>query len=371
MPRSTLAQFKLEFNWPQFLGLSPSDPRWLLLLNETLQRFMASGDLWVGKVQRYRFCAPSACITIPRQFDTVEVTDICDRPYTIRNQWFEFLDNGPGGARLRDCCSSNVFDRGRGYVMFDDVLVASRIRLYHQYASDVGAVVNLRGWDSTGNEVLTDDGDTVGENMTLGAGSLPFVDSATIWMPQVFRQLIKPVTKGYVRAYSWDASKPTPPASPSSIDTPLHPLAAWEPSETIPDYRRYFVPAVSVPGSCCGGHPVVISDPPTPTTARKPVVTIMAKMAYVPIVSDLDILPLTCTTALKLGMLALMKQERGDTAGAQAAMNGTYDPVMKRYVDGAIPLLDEELAGFQGAGTVQPLRLESAAIDRAYVPTLI
>lgn len=365
MPRYTQADFKRTANWEQFLGMATTDPRFLLLENEALDRLMSMGELWVGKVQRYQFCATSSCITLPRQFETVEVTDICNRPYTMRNGWFEFLDNGPGKARIKECSTYNILDRGRGFVMFDDVRVASRIRLYPQFASDVGKVVNIRGYASTGNWVLTNGGATVGEDMVLAA---PFVDSATIWMPQVFRELIKARTNGYVRAYSWDASLPAPPASPASTDTPMLPLASWEPSETVPNYRRYFIPSISTLTGCggCGSD----SNPPA-VTCNKPTVTIMAKLTFVPIESDLDILPLTCAPAIKLAMLAILKQERGDAAGAQAAMHGTFDPVRRKFVEGAIPLLDDELAAFQGEGTVAPLRLESSRVDRAYVESLI
>lgn len=366
MPRYTLAQFKTTANWEQFLGMTSSDSRWLVLLNEALQRLMAMPQPWCGKVQAYRFCANSACITCPRQFETIEVIDICDQPFQIRNQWFEYLENGPGGARLLNCGTTNAYDRGRGFVMFEDVKVASKIRFYPQFASDVGKVVNIRGWDNNGQEVLTNNGAVVGENVTI---TVPYVDTVTTWMPQVFREVILPKRVGYLRAYSYDALLPVPPAAPGPLDTPLTALASWEPSETIPNYRRYMIPYLSTRtarGCGCGSNGIA-----APSSCNKFTVTIMAKLAFVQIENELDILPLTSAPAIKLAMLAVLKQERGDDAGAKAALYGILNPVTRRYEDGAIPILEDELAAYQGDGTVVPLRLESRLTDRAYVTNLI
>lgn len=365
MPRYTLTQFKQTANWVQFLGMDSSDPRWLLLLNEALQRLVAMPQPWCGKVQSYRFCANSSCITCPRQFETIEVMDICNQPYQIRNQWFEYLENGPGYARTKMCGITDAFDRGRGFVMFDDIRVASKIRLYPQFNSDVGKVVNIRGFDSVGQEVLTDNGTTIGENITIAS---PYVDSVTTWMPQVFREVILPRRAGYLRCYSYDASLPPPPASPTSSDTPLTALASWEPTETIPNYRRYFIPTLSVATTKGCGCSNGLS---TPSSCNKYTVTIMAKLAFIPIESELDVLPLTSAPAIKLAMLSVLKQERGDDAGAKAAMYGILNPATRRYEDGAIPILEDELAAQQGDGTVVPLRLESRLTDRAYVVNLI
>lgn len=353
--RFTLGQFKTQFNWVQFLNLAPSDPRWLLLFNEAVKRLMDAG-LWCGTYQRYQICTTAACLTWPRQFDTIEVVDICGSPVTVRNQWFEFLDQGPGlwrggrGACGGVCCPTiNYIDRGRGYVMFDDVTAPSKIRFYTQFAADAGKVINIRGYESGSNQwVLTDGGATEGENVTLTS---TFVDTVTTWMPQVFRDIIKDKTLGHVRAY----------AVPVDDPTALKALAVWEPSETIPNYRRCVIPALSRSTGCCNGL--------VPSTC-KPTVTVMAKLAFIPLESDLDIVPLTCAPAIKMAMLSILKQERGDSEGARDAMHGSFNPITRQFEDGAIPLLEAELAAYQGSGSVAPLRLQRN-LDTANIVNLI
>lgn len=363
--RQTLGTFKATANWPQIINLTPSDPRFLLWLNELLYRFLIS-DLYVGSTQRYHICTHSACITWPRQFSTIESMDICDSPIPLRNGWFEFLENGPGLARTgRGCQTWNAFDRGSGFATFDDILVPSRIRLYRSYNADAAKTVTIRGFDYNGQEVLTNGGATAGEKITLSSA---YVDTNTIWMPQTFREILKDPTMGYVRAYSYDANLPVPPASPGPLDTPLRQLAVWEPSETLPNYHRTLVPQIANnSGGCRSCLTNVVSEDAPEQTCRKTSVTVVAKIAFIPVSSDLDFLWTSNFPALKMGMISLMRQERGDFAGAKAAMEGEFDPIRRRFRNGAIPLLEEELDSFQGQGTVAPLRLESAFTDRAFV----
>lgn len=358
--RNTLASFKTTANWPQVLNMDSSDPRWLNLLNEASFRLLSMG-MWVGTTFKYAICVNNACITWPRNFESIIAMDVCDSPMTLRSQWHEFLENGPGLARLKCCNSMNSFDRGAGFTMFDDLYGNSIIRLYPQFASDVSKTVTIRGLDSNYQRVLTVNGTVDGEVIPL---ALPFVDSNTVWGRQVIREVIKQPTIGYVRAYAYDAALPPPPASPGPNDTPLIPLAIWEPTETLPDYRRSFIPALdSIRGCRCSD--TLTSD------CQKTRVTVIAKQKFIPVASDLDFLPIGNAPALKLAMLAVMREERGDTAGAQTAMYGVLDPVRRRYVNGAVPILDDELSEYQGAGVVIPIRLESSLTDRATLVNII
>lgn len=372
MPRQTLAEFKTWFSSDAVLNLSVTDPRWLQYLNQALERLMMPG-MWVGTTGRYAIQTRSACLTWPRSFVTIEAMAVCDQPVPIRNQWFEFLEAGPGkqhilgrgSSSFGQCGARNVlasFDRGSGYAMFDDLCVPSVVRLYPSLAVDEGKAVTLRGWDYNGNEVLTDNGNMQGETVEL---ALPYVEFLTIWGKQVFREVIKAKTKGYVRAFSYDASLPPPPAAPGTTDTPMKAMAVWEPSETIPDYRRSFIPAISGGQGGCGCRSS------TDGTDEPLTVTVVAKHKFIPLEFDLDFLPITSPSAVKLAMRSVMLQERGDDAGARTAMRGIWNPVLKRFEDGAIPLLEEQLDEFQGAGTSIILRRDMDALGGSAVQNFI
>lgn len=362
MPRLTVDELKPACNWVSAINVDSSDPRWLIYLNECLEAFVNCA-LWDRVTQRYQICVNQSCITWPRPFIGIQVADVCRRPFQLRNHWFEFLEGGPGKASLKDCSQFNVLDRGRGYTMFDDLTTASKIRLYPQFAQDLGKKVTIRGYDSSGNYVLTNAGSTQGEVLTLAA---PYVESATIWMRQVFREVIKDETLGYVRAYSWDVTLPAPPANPGPNDTPLKPMAIWEPDEKLPDYRRSFIPWLSSSGSLnnCGCND-------NSSSCDKTTVTVIAKLQHIPVKNGSDFLPISNIGALKLGMMSIVLRERQDFAGADRAWFGTWDPIRKKYLGGALGLLEDELDSFQGTGTVVPIRLESQTIDRATLENLI
>lgn len=355
MPHITLAEFKARQNWPQLLNMDSSDPRWLQLLNNATQRLLNMG-LWLGTTQKYAVCVTDACLTWPRQFESILAMDVCGVPMPLRSQWHEFLENGPGLSRLGGCSTWNAFDRGSGFAMYDDISTSSIIRLYPQYAADAGKTVTIRGLDDDYQPVLTNNGNTVGEVLTLAS---PYVDSTTIWGKQVIRQVIKQATRGYVRAYSYDATLPVPPAAPGPNDTPLTDLAVWEPTETLPNYRRSYIPTLA--GRCCDGS----------SGCNRTSVTVMAKIAFIPISSDLDFLPIGNAPALALAMKSVMLEERGDMAGSLVAMYGVPDPLTRRNNGGAIRLLDDELAAWQGPGLASVVRLMPANIAGAGVLNMI
>jgi hypothetical protein len=340
--------------------MEASDPRWLQLLNQATHRLLSMA-MWMGTTQRYAICVIDGCLTWARQFEAIYAMDVCGRTVPLRSPWHEFLENGPGLGGLGACGVFNAFDRGSGFAMFDDITVASKIRLYPQFPADVGKTVTIRGLDSDMQTVLTDSGDTLGEVLTLAS---PFVDSVTTWAPQVFNEVIKGVTKGHVRAFSYDALLPVPPQNPGPLDTPLKALAIWEPTETLPDYRRSYIPSMA--GSGCG-----CSTTNTEACANRKLVTVIAKTKFIPIVADTDFLPISNPSALKLAMLSIMREERGDAEGARVAMYGSLDPLRRRYVGGAVPILEDELDSYQGPGAVMVIRRESGATDGAYVDNMI
>lgn len=348
-------------DWPQILNLDPESPSWLKLLNLTLEEFVNLA-MWDRCVHRYAICVNEACITWPRQFMGIEAMDVCDYPVQLRNRWHEYLEAGPGRAGVGRCAYNNSYDRGRGFVMFDDITIPSRIRLYPQNAADIGKTVTIRGFNASGQEVLTNGGQTVGEKIVL---AMPFVDSTTIWARQVFREVIKEVTRAHVLAYSYDYALPVPPASPGLLDTPLKALADWEPTETLPDYRRSVVPRLDGARGCCGSG-AALGD-----SCDKTTVTVEAKLAHIPVTSDDDFLLIGNVAALSLGMQAVMLRQVQDWVGSRLAMYGSFDPYLRKYVNGAIPLLEQELAAYQGAGTVSVIRLESSITDRAHVQSFI
>ena len=343
--RLTLGALRAAANWGNTIGLCPTSDEFTQVLNQALERLMHAGK-WVGLIQRYQLCTSAACITLPRQFNTVEVMDVCNAPIPIRNGWFEFVDNGPGRATPNGGNYFNLLDRGRGYALFSDPTETCILRLVPRSASDVGKVINIRGVDANGDIVYTASGNTLGEDVTL---ALPFVDTVTEWGAQTFRDVQKAVTKGYVDVYWYPVGDDSSPTK----------CGQWEPAETLPDYRRYYLPYI-VNMSSCDQSTGACGESATPCSSPNVTVTALVKLAFVPLSGDNnEFLPLSNVPALKQAMRAVQLEERGDVEGARYAMQGTWDAAALRFVGGAIPLLEEELAEHLGDGVVHTPRFQS------------
>lgn len=268
MPRLTLAQAKAS-RIPQVLGMDPLDPAFVSTLNEAMQRLLSRGT-WVGTYGRYRICAINGCLTWPRQFETIESVAICGQSLNVRNQWFEFMEAGAGLQSGCGCGGFQLFDRGN-FCTFDDIRpTGKKVRVYADVAEDAAAKILLLGYDDNGQWIRTQV-DSVWVDGEYVAISTTPVNSVNNFSSLVNVQ--KPVTNGNVRLYEFKVADSTQRA-----------LAIYEPDETLPSYRRSLISGLSNAGGCgCDG--LVDTNGCTQTT-----VTVMAKLAFIPVVNDTDYL---------------------------------------------------------------------------------
>lgn len=328
----TLAAAKAGVNWSQCTNLCSSDSRLVTYLNEAVQRLRPKG-LWVGTTQRYQICVCNACLTWPRQIETIEGAWICESPLTLRNDLFEALPNGPGLLDAESNIGHQLIDRGGGYVTHTDLLENRKIALFSSNAGDVGKTVLLQGRDSGANWVTTGGGVTDGESLALVNG---YKVSTTVWSPPGLTGVQKQATLGPVRAYSVTTACPSGVVAAIAAFSPIA-IAYWEPDETLPNYRRSLVPNLQNAGAC--------SDAATGCTNTQ--VTVLAKLQFIPAVKDTDYLQIGNLPALKEEVQAILKGERGLLAESEA------------HEARAVRLLEEELSSYEGHGVVQPFKVDS------------
>lgn len=336
--RTTLADIR-ETNIPQVLGLCPTDTSGRLqrYLNEAVVRLLPRGQ-WRGTVVRYRICTSANCITWPRQVESIIAFAICDSPGEIRSHWYEFLGYGPGMASADWCSGSKLIDRGLA-VAFDDICGENKkIRVYCDLPADEGKTVLLQGWDQYRNWVLTDSGDTIGEEVTM---AMPYVDTTKIWMPAGLSNVQKPITKGNVRLFTID-----------TVTGLQAPLAIYEPDETRPEYRRSFVPGIHTDFHCC-------NDGETPDDCEDKTITVLAKLKFIPVRLETDYLLIGNYAALKDMCQAIKKRENNLIAEALA------------YEASAVAELERELSNFHGDGTIDPVQTINSAVPLFGVQSLI
>lgn len=184
-----------------------------------------------------------AFITLPWQYDTVlggvylrgnedqQTMARCGLPISVRDEWYSYLQTGPG---LQE---RGWFNWGNGFIPEVDRFTTFRdwhepkfLRLKFATAEANGLVFNIRG-NLDGQPVYTGAGAAMieGENLTTaGATTL----TTTSQFDEIPYALFKPVTYGPVRMYTWDGATETL-------------VAIYAPGETVPQWRRYRVPACS------------------------------------------------------------------------------------------------------------------------------
>lgn len=301
-----------------------SDSRIPTYLNEAVLRLLPKGK-WVGTLARYRICVSAACLSWPRAIETIEAFAICNGPGTVRSGWYEFADFGWGQIHSDYCVGNQLIDRGHAPA-FDDITGTNKkIRVYCDLSVDVGKSILLQGYDENGNWILTNNGETNGEEVVL---AMPYVDTDNLFTGLTGVQ--KEVTKGNVRLYELNTST-----------SAQKPLAIYEPDETLPEYRRSLVPGLTNRGVCCGTDA---------SECEKKTVTVIAKLKFIPVVNETDWVMIGNVPALKDMCQSIQKREDNLITEALA------------YEASAVRELESELSSFYGDGTVDPIRSMNSGI---------
>lgn len=211
-------------------GVAPTDPRVDARINEAAERLFSRTD-FKYKTARYAFCARQACITLPPGLETALGANVNAVHHNIRNQWFEFMENGPGEQTINGCAISALVDRGDGWPSFHDVCGEKKLRVYADLPEDADAQILLQGKDENSNLIMTSDG--------AGGwvdGEYVAIDNATPatsvkWFTKLVR-IQKPVTNGFVRIYQVIPDGQAIPAVYETIGTTLN--AVLDHTDVIP-----------------------------------------------------------------------------------------------------------------------------------------
>ncbi len=274
-------------------GVCVDKPAFLQQLNEAVQRLMTYGAFW-NTVVKGRVCVSNNCIAWPRWVGTILSTNIGGSNRPIMNGWYEFMPLtsgdclGYGGGRG---WSSNVTVVDDGITpVYSNVPCGTPlyIRVYTRLNTDIGKTLTIYGINEFGQPLMSRDqlGNWYeGENVTTVQG---FIQTS-----QRFREvtrITKPLTVGMLDVYGYD----------STADV-LYDMAHYEPSETEPRYRH-----TSIRGGCGAG--VCRSN----DGSKALNITFRAKLKFIPVVLDSDIVQIDNIAALKFMIQSLRMSENGD-----------------------------------------------------------
>jgi hypothetical protein len=150
-------------------GMCATDPQLLARTNEAQERLLNKG-LYAGTYGRYSVCVYGGCITLPREFESIVGYNFGQVPGQVYNEWYEFMDNGPGIAPAGDW--KRLLDRG--YVpMFRELPDQRYLKVYTDQTEDSTSTILFRGSDTYNDRIRTqEDGEYIdGERLNLSAGS--------------------------------------------------------------------------------------------------------------------------------------------------------------------------------------------------------
>lgn len=228
-------------------------------INTATEWLLNEGN-WRGTNPRVAFTVYDNQITLPRGLMTAKTaviqgeetpTRVCS--YPIRNEWYEFL---PGGAGLIVDAPNDVWafqDRGDGFVTFRDLPSAGTLKIYSSTTESAGSF-HVRGLVS-GQKLYTGTGASRIEGVNL---AIPIVSGNSTTGTDTFDSgaslysIVKPVTNGVITLYH----------VADGVETLI---GRFEPGETVPSYRRYYVPRRpdddgQIIAKCKREHYDVVSD---------------------------------------------------------------------------------------------------------------
>ncbi len=176
-------------------------------------------------------CACNGCITLPRDVGTVLGVDVCGNPTLLQDQWFKYHINGPG-SRGGQCVITEM-----GQVCtYRDPSEPCYLIAEVTSAQDNNKKLRVYATDPSGKKIFTP-----GPDGKLYEGFLvPMIFGFSQRAPNVpalgaIYRVIKEVTRDYVRLIAVNASDGVSQTQ----------IGYYEPSETLPQYRRIKVPCKS------------------------------------------------------------------------------------------------------------------------------
>jgi hypothetical protein len=208
-------------------------------INSALERIYNSGK-WKGLMTPVSMASsndpnqwwtsePVKYLTLPRQFQSVlgvqfATGDMPGLPRLVYPRWQEYIAGGSGQVNAGTGMQM-LIDMGDGFVTYSDPTAEFFPRFEITDGNDIGQVVKVAAVDVDGNDIFDDEG-----NAWISATLV----SEGVTLPKRVAKIIsinKPVTEGTVNLFA---------VSPSNSSIKCK-IADYEPTETVPSYKRYKV----------------------------------------------------------------------------------------------------------------------------------
>lgn len=165
------------------------------------------------------------CVTMPREVEVVLSVLVGGRPTLGFGQNFQFHLNGAGTCN--QSCEWQWIDGGANHFTYRDLITPAKLIAFLQTPEDNGKKLIVYGYDSNGNVLRRQEGGIWKDGYAVPTLYGVAVPDDTAPLIARITGITKDITVGSIRLATIDSSGLT------GVN-----LAVYEPSETIPQYRR-------------------------------------------------------------------------------------------------------------------------------------
>jgi len=281
----TFGDCKADFGLQRVASVVPTSPEFADYVNSACRRLLRRGD-WPGVTQTMLVAVWGDFITWPRYVGSVRKLNVVGQlDVPINNHWWTFTNNR-GSSGGWGSASAQLVNHGKSSVFAQPIADGRYIWAYARCQEDYGKKITIYGVVNYGQVLQTQaplGGWTPGIVLTLGA--TPAISAVPI---RKIDYLLKEATQLPVDIYAT--------ADGGVI---MEDIGHYEGSETRPSYE-------------------VSRLTPVPSVSPR-AVEVLAKLRFIPVVNDNDLVIIDNLDALKAEVQALKLQEAGDRIGSLSA----------------------------------------------------
>lgn len=278
-------------------GVSTSGAEFKSLLNEAQRRLLKRGS-WYDTEQVMSFCLTGCYITWPRFVGTVIGIRFCGRIGNIVNNHWSFNQGSLGYHHHADFRSNVIVEDAGTAPCYNDISQSAAgatgklIRYYVVNNQDYGKTLTLYG-RQFGAQPLQEllNGATV-NGLTLTAAN-PFATAAN-YVTKI-DSIVRQPTVGMGYLYEYDP-----------VANTMRDLAAFEPGETHPRYRRSLIKNIEQ-----------ANVKPDSNGVKWTNIEALVKLEFIPVKTPRDFLMIDDLDALVFMIQAIKYEKAGDTVNAE------------------------------------------------------
>ena len=313
------------------------DPRFYRFLNAAQRQIFLEGN-YPGIIGSFNFLLYNNQVTLPYECEALLQANILGTPTNVQNQWFQFLQSGPGSfPNPRNYAYPDFYDRGDGWCTIQDPLGPFQVQIYCAVPEDPNATAIIEGIDNYGNVVRSQipvpQGDgTVLSTWMNGVQTPIYANGVAFQEPgQIFSRITAlnfPTRNNDISLFANILNPQTLIPTGQTLLLGIYPAFM-----TNPTFRRYAFPAFTQ------------TTPPSPVP-----VNALIRRRPLPLATPQDRLSINNIEALKYFFMAVWKdeEEQWDTATMLRARGKQCLEQETRKNGSAIDRLNVQLRGFGG-----------------------